>query len=56
VARGDCRLQRVGTQGAVQPLSALKRRQAAPDEQTIPARSILIEQKDGLAERSDASA
>src|SRR5207244_9113460 len=56
VARGDRRLQRVGTQGAPEPLGALERRQAAPDEQTIPARSILIEQEDGLAGRPNASA
>jgi hypothetical protein len=56
VARGDRRLQRVGTQGTPEPLGALERRQAAPDEQTIPETSVLIEEEDRLAGPSDASA
>src|SRR5439155_21009617 len=56
MARSDPSLERVWTQGAPMPLGTLESRQAAPDEQSIPAGSILIEQEDGLAGRSDASA
>ena len=55
VARGDRRLQRVGAHRTGEPLGSLEGRQAATDEQTIPARPVLIEQKNGLAGGSDAS-
>src|SRR5438876_144094 len=55
VAGGDRRLQGIRTQGAPEPLSALERLQAPADEQAIPARSILIEQQDGLAGRPNSS-
>ena len=52
VAGGDRRLQRVRAQRAAQSLGALERREAAPDEQLIPARAVLIEQQDRLARRA----
>ena len=56
MAGSDRRLQCVGSKRAAEPLGSLERRQAAPDEQTIPACAVLIEEQDGLAGGSDASA
>ena len=55
MARGDRRLQRVGAHCAAEFLGALKRRQAAADEQLVPEGPVLIEQEDGLPGRSNAS-
>ena len=37
-------------------LGALERRQAAADQQLVPARAVLVEQQDRLARRADARA
>ena len=56
VAGGDRGLQRVRPERAAERLGALERREAAADEQLVPARAVLIEQQDRLARRPDPRA
>jgi hypothetical protein len=52
VARRDRRLQRVGAALFAQRFGARQRREAAVNQQLIPARAILLQQQDGLAVRA----
>ena len=54
VAGGDRGLQGVRARRPPERLGALERREAAADQQLIPARAVLIEQQDRLARRADA--
>ena len=49
VARRDRGLQRVGAARATELLGPLERRKAAADQQSIPQRTVLIEEHDGLS-------
>src|SRR5213080_3318803 len=53
VAGRDGRLERVRAQGAGELLGPFERREAATDEEPVPARAILIEQQDRLPRRTD---
>ena len=56
MARGNRRLQSVWAHGVPELLGTLERRQAAANEQAIPARPVLIKQEDRLPGRSNTSA
>jgi hypothetical protein len=49
VAGGDGRLQGIGAAQAAEPLGSLQRREAATDEERVPARAILVQQQHGLS-------
>ena len=49
MARGDRGLQGVRAALAAELLGAIDRREAAPDEDLIPARAVLVEEQDGLS-------
>ena len=52
VAGGDRGLQRVGAERAAERLGAVQRRQAAADQQPVPAAAVLVEQQHRLARRA----
>src|SRR5207247_8555170 len=54
VTGGDRGLERVGPERAAQPLGTLQRRETAPDEESVPARAVLIGPEDGLSRRADS--
>ena len=56
MARGNRGLQRVRTLRAAELFGALEGCEPAPDQQAIPARTILLEQQDRLAGGTDARA
>jgi len=55
VAGGDGGLQRIRPEGT-EAAGALQRREAAADQQPVPARAVLVHQQDGRAVRSRAGA
>src|SRR5271166_6307933 len=54
VAGGNGGLQYVGTARAAELLSPLQRSQPAADQELIPARAVLVEEKDGFSGRAGA--
>src|SRR5947208_16701567 len=49
VTGGDRRLQRVGAEGPAELLGPLQRREPATHQEVIPARTVLIQQENGLS-------